>query len=200
MTDGEEVAVADAGDRAVPPAPGRMPIGSNGAVETGAGAALDVAPGLALRWATRLAKSAFGAADAGAAAAIRLAASGQRIRSAAEAGKEIQRAMVARPGGFVICSPIFDLCHSRLCGLNPQYALVFKTPVMTFWDVTECLVGATAAPLLYLRPSRGVWRNHLSGVIAMGRLSRPGIVYRPLFFFGATSNHLPDRSLRYIKV
>ena len=84
MADGEEVAVADAGDRAVPPAPGRMPIGSNGAVETGAGAALDGAGELALRGPTRLAKSVFG--ETGAAAAIRLAASGQRIMSAAEAG------------------------------------------------------------------------------------------------------------------
>ena len=89
MADGEEVAVADAGDRAVPPAPGRMPIGSNGAVETGAGVALDGAGELALRGATRLAKSAFGETGAGAAAAIRLAASGQRIRSPAKAGAKL---------------------------------------------------------------------------------------------------------------
>jgi hypothetical protein len=66
-----------------------MPIGSNGAVETSAGAALDDAPGLAVPGATRLAKSAFGVAEAGAATAIKLAASGQRISSAAEAGTKL---------------------------------------------------------------------------------------------------------------
>lgn len=157
MTDGEEVAVADAEDRAVPPAPGRMPIGSNGAVETGAGVALDEAAELVLRGATRLAKSAFGAAEAGAAIAIKLAASGQRIRSAAEAGRQVD--------AQTTCNTKSALKDIRFPKINwktmQRWSHHCKQENVQFAPVKGIATeGRATAPLLAPGTSRGVAHTH----------------------------------------